>query len=105
MNYIGSRKNANVLHNSFINCCCTQNLCNDVNSVFCNHFSVCHKMSLADILSDCSDFKEVAWDLVISDDDVFQQLSLLDSKKAFGSDCIPTFVYQDLCQYHCQTSC
>ena len=94
VNYIGSRKNANVLHNSFINCCCTQNLCNDVNSVFCNNFSVCHKMSLADILSDCSDFKEVAWDLVISDDDVFQQLSLLDSKKAFGSDCIPTFVYK-----------
>ena len=79
------------LHNLYTN---TKDLCDSINSTFCNNFSVSNKQTVESIISDCNSFYETDWDFIISDDDVYYQLSHLDSKKAFGSDLVPTFVYK-----------
>ena len=94
VNHINSRKNNNSLENLLNSFHCTNDLCDVINSVFCKNYSTSVKTTLNDIVSDCNNFVDSEWDLTISENDVFEQLSLLDSKKAFGSDFVPTYIYK-----------
>ena len=94
VNYINSRKNTTSLDNLFNDYSCTKNLCDLINSVFCNNFSSCNKITVNDIVSDCSSFQNVDWNFVVTKSDVFDQLIQLNAKKACGSDYVPTFVYK-----------